>query len=150
MTLAAAFEVQECAGLKTGHLAHRTKRGFRSIAGGSRVHDNAKRHHILGALVQKHRTSLLGEKREPEVPAAYVVYPCQSRYENVLHCDVLHKWSLIAVHDFLCLPHRRSPARPPLGQYAQNLDYQKLYSGVSHDFDGIVTFDAPTGHRGAA
>lgn len=136
------LEIQQRAGLHTGKLAHRVQRGFRPVARSSRVHHKAKRNHILDALVLEQRTALLGEKREPQVPAAHVLDPCKSRNKNVLHCDVFHKWNVIAEHNSWCLPHRERPAEPPSGENDAILDYNKLNVGAAKDSDKIVTFRA--------
>jgi hypothetical protein len=139
MTLS-SLEVQQSAGLDTGKLAHCTQRDFRPLASGRSVHDNAQRDDVLVALVLEQCIALLGEKREPQVPAAYVVYPCQSRNKNVLHCDVFHKWNVIAVHRKLGLPPRRRPARPPSGKNDVVLNYHKLFVWAANESDRNVTF----------
>jgi hypothetical protein len=142
MSLSLLFHVQESAGLNTWKLARGHQGLSRSFRYGRGVHDHAKRDHVLLAFVQKCRAALLGSEREPQVPAPYVLDPCQFRNENVLHCYVFHKWNVIAVHDVLGLPPRRRPARPPSGKNDVVLNYHKLIVWAANDSDRIVTFRA--------
>jgi hypothetical protein len=142
VTLAPLLHVQKSTRNYTRELARGHQGLSRSFRNGRRMHNHAKRNHVLLAFVPEHRAALLGCEREPQVPAANVLYPCKSTYKGVVNGFPFHKWNVIAVHRKLCLPHRGRPAVPPLGQHDGILTYVKFYSTASEQFDENVTFRA--------